>query len=369
MKKFSALSALLLGILFSVSIVNGQARRQPSFVKCKTTLKNAPPYSLGTKSRTLDGPPTLLLQIGVKPKHFNREDMMLLGQRLGLELCQEERVHIGIFDDRSAAKDYGTIYAYLAQKTEPGPLRGFYDLDRVAKKATLQFCTKRNNPLDEVVIDLTLSAKQGKAQGIVIDPNGSRIAGAVVRLKLVGDETSTYESLSDKLGRYEFEVKPGIYLVTTSVEGYNPIRRSLFRVESKQQVSINLRPALRLLSIGLKVTSQGTEYEVEKAAKVKYKSFAIPKAISPLNCLFLQFYQNKKQGKWVSFSKATATFDCITIIAEEIRVNSATLSIQALGEVTFESEGQEIKEDCLELEFENGLWNQRKCMPPNKSGE
>lgn len=123
-------------------------------VKC--VIKKPPKisYRLGIITRTVSGPPTLVVLISVKSKHFKVKDMRMLASQLNEEFCHEPRLRIVLFDKEEAAKTYSKMYAYLTQQEQPGPLRGFYKLDREKAEESISFCTKRNNPLDEVFINL-----------------------------------------------------------------------------------------------------------------------------------------------------------------------------------------------------------------------
>jgi hypothetical protein len=114
-------------------------------------------YRMGIFNRTIRGAPTLVIQISLKPNFFNREDLTALAQQLKEDFCKEQSIHVSIFDDAKEAKSTALVYGYLSQGGETGALRGFYDLDRATGKEVITFTTKRNSPLNEVVIDLRLT--------------------------------------------------------------------------------------------------------------------------------------------------------------------------------------------------------------------
>jgi hypothetical protein len=155
MRKHNLLVRVVIISALVLVVTAGASGQKP--VKCPSKSKTKTMYRMGISDRTAKGPPTLIMQISVQPKKFNREDITTLAQQLKEDFCQEQRIHISLFDDAKEAKSTALIYGYLSQGGETGALRGFYDLDRTTGKEVITFATKRNNPLNEVVIDLRLT--------------------------------------------------------------------------------------------------------------------------------------------------------------------------------------------------------------------
>lgn len=121
---------------------------------CKGT--QASKYTIEVGPRTIRSPVQLLLQVGVKPKQFNRTDMMLLAKQLNNDFCHEQGLYVAIYDSPRSVKEWhwSLDYARTGGESKTGPLRGFYYLNRATDEERITFSTERNNPLDEVVIIL-----------------------------------------------------------------------------------------------------------------------------------------------------------------------------------------------------------------------
>jgi hypothetical protein len=83
--------------------------------------------------------------------------MTLLAKQLSQDFCREQGLYVAIYDDPRAVKEWHWLFEYSRTegKSETGPLRGIYELDRKTGAEKITFSTKRNNPLDEVVIVLS----------------------------------------------------------------------------------------------------------------------------------------------------------------------------------------------------------------------
>lgn len=143
---------VIISALTLVAIANASGQKP---VKCLSKSKTKPFYRIEIVDRTIRGAPTLVMQISLKPKNFKSEDITALAQQLKEDFCKEQRIHVSLFDDAKEAKSTALIYGYLSQGGETGALRGFYDLDRTTGKELITFSTIRNNPLNEVMIDLS----------------------------------------------------------------------------------------------------------------------------------------------------------------------------------------------------------------------
>lgn len=122
---------------------------------CQGSDRSKIKYKLALVSKTLEDEPTLILQISVKPKHFNKTDLLLLAKRLKEEYCKVTKLNVALFDSYKEAKGVALIHAWVTKSGKTGALRGFYDLNRITHKESIMFATKRNSQLDEVVIDLS----------------------------------------------------------------------------------------------------------------------------------------------------------------------------------------------------------------------
>jgi len=119
----------------------------------------APHYRIGFKYRTVVSkarpiPPTLVLQISIKPPDFSREAMILLARRLNRDFAKEERLGVLLFGDYEAARRFDPT-----RKGDVEKLRGSYDLDRTTGKEELEIFLDPKEPQRNIKIDLTREAK------------------------------------------------------------------------------------------------------------------------------------------------------------------------------------------------------------------
>ena len=78
-------------------------------------------------------------------------------------------------------------------------------------------------------------AQLGQLEGLIIGPDGSPVAGAVVGFDFV-ERTSHTEVKTDKKGYYQLSILlPGTYTVTVKVDGKLRARRLFFRVVPGRQ--------------------------------------------------------------------------------------------------------------------------------------
>jgi hypothetical protein len=126
---------------------------QPLNSNLQGDIKSASKYRKGCKYRPETNPSRLVLQISVDPKHFSRNDMTALAQRLSRAFPREQLMTIAICDDYETAKDCGLLY-HMGRSERSPSLRGFYEIDRASGKEGISFSTARDKPLNEIDIDL-----------------------------------------------------------------------------------------------------------------------------------------------------------------------------------------------------------------------
>jgi hypothetical protein len=123
-------------------------------VKCRVEKDGTrpPKYSTGWHAYSSNGTPrTLFLAISVDPGHFRRADMVALARTLNRVYCKEPRLVVAVLDDHRAARAFSpTTETEWFQKH----IRGYYDLDRDARKETISFSTEPGKPRDEIKIAL-----------------------------------------------------------------------------------------------------------------------------------------------------------------------------------------------------------------------
>lgn len=135
-----------------VGFVSGQkaADRPPAGKKDR----RPPRYRIGLKYHTVEAAPTLVVNITVKPRHFNHEDMVALAHQLDKDFRQEKKLEVIIFSDHRAAKH--TVFNQESQtfKRDWVAMRGGYHLDRTTGEEYISFSPDPNEPRHEVRITL-----------------------------------------------------------------------------------------------------------------------------------------------------------------------------------------------------------------------
>jgi hypothetical protein len=152
------LSALLV-IIFCFALL---LRGQQSNVRCQRNEESprAPRYRIGQRYRTAAGLPTLVVNISINPRHFNRAEMEALAHRLNQDFNDEQRLGVGIFDNYRAARRFTAAYVSNTFEQDLTSLRGTYQLDRTTGDEYIEFSPNINRPQDKVRINLSSNMPQ-----------------------------------------------------------------------------------------------------------------------------------------------------------------------------------------------------------------
>lgn len=173
----------------------------------------------------------------------------------------------------------------------------------------------------------------GTVRGLVQDPKGDLIPNATIILESNGVQTRATSSAN---GDYEIQVPPGTYEITSEVPHYYPFRRARFCVESGKTTTINVAPPLRVLSIGLEVTSKGVREPVTTAPQPKYEVFPVESSSCRNANLLIEYEKRVKEGENIRYTRATASVGTVTVSAQTIRFNRVTLQLEATGNAEVE---------------------------------
>lgn len=119
--------------------------------KAKDEKIAAPKYRIADTTRTVSGPPTLVIYLSIKPNSFNQKDMEALARALDRRFCNEQRVSALIFDDRRIFPRTKAVDAI-----DWSAYRGDFLIDRQTEEGYISFSTERGKPRDEVNIKLEI---------------------------------------------------------------------------------------------------------------------------------------------------------------------------------------------------------------------
>jgi len=109
------------------------------------------------------------------------------------------------------------------------------------------------------------AATGGSISGTVADKSGAVVAGAMLKLVNVAQQT-TYQAISDKQGHYSFPNLPvGHYDLTTTATGFNPQRKADLKVDTDSAVRIDISLEVGMQTDTIIVTTDAG-VQVETAA-------------------------------------------------------------------------------------------------------
>jgi uncharacterized membrane protein len=94
------------------------------------------------------------------------------------------------------------------------------------------------------------SARRSKIVGTVLDKNGARIVGAVVKIE---NAQVSRAALSDTEGVFEVELPAGVYQMTVEMDGFNKFELSTFRVKAGARKTISVQMEVKIPQSTLKV--------------------------------------------------------------------------------------------------------------------
>jgi lipopolysaccharide assembly outer membrane protein LptD (OstA) len=106
----------------------------------------------------------------------------------------------------------------------------------------------------------------------------------------------------------------------------------------------------------LVVDEKGARDEFHFAAEPKYKTFKIPNSKDAVLKLVIRYDKKKQSGKIIIFTgnNLMASYDTFSIYANELRVNSQTLEIEAFGDVIMENGLKRERGKIAKLRVEGG---------------
>ncbi len=128
---------------------------------------------------------------------------------------------------------------------------------RLFHSAIVFFCLFATGPLG--------AATGGSISGVVIDPSGAVVAGAVLKLVNTGQQT-VYQAVLDRQGFYSFPNLPvGHYELTVSATGFTTQRKTNLMVDTDSILRVDVTLAVGRQSYSVTVTSEAG-VQVETAA-------------------------------------------------------------------------------------------------------
>jgi hypothetical protein len=199
---------------------------------------------------------------------------------------------------------------------------------------------------------LAVSAQTiGTVKGTVMDPQGAAIPGATV---IFENRHARQTVVTNDAGAYEIQLPTDTYSISTDLPAYYPFRRATFSVRPGSVTIINIAPLLRVLSVGLEVTSSGIREPVTKAPAPQYDSFWPSNSSETGLDLLVRFSRRRKREDKIEYRGAVASYDALTIYADKIRLDPKKPHFMAEGNVVVEDGNQRHDTNRAEIEFKAG---------------
>ncbi len=186
----------------------------------------------------------------------------------------------------------------------------------------------------------------GKVKGIVYDSSREAII-LEIEVSIEGKEIKRSVHPNSESGEYEFDVPSGIYNITTKEGIWHSIKRASFRVEAGKTTTINLYPAIRIVSTFLTLDGDKTTY----GSIPKYDLLNIDDASLDI---IIQVKEQKSDSGIIEYKYAALTFDNQTILADLIRFNKKSKTVELEGNILIDDNGQRSKTNKSGIEFLNG---------------
>ena len=109
---------------------------------------------------------------------------------------------------------------------------------------------------------------QAAIGGVVSDPSGAPVAGAVVEASSAALIEKTRTTVTDRVGRYRIEdLRPGTYEVRFTLQGWKPYRQEGIELTGSVTAIVNAQLAIGSMAEAVTVTADTGMIDVHKAAR------------------------------------------------------------------------------------------------------
>lgn len=229
--------------------------------------------------------------------------------------------------------------------------------------------------LDVLIVTAQPISTGNKASGTVLLTalrlDGSALSNLRITVLIEGKNLRREVSLNQQADEMSasVELPVGIYRVSTkrTFDNYKFVR-SAFRVRSQTVTRINIFPPYRVSAIFTHLDENGFRDEYLYDEEPKYQTFNVPQNKNKNINLVVQFNQKKQLGKITAFTGANvragsdlfksegmmASYDSFSIYANELRINSQTLEIEAFGNIVLENGAKRERAERAKIFFEGG---------------
>lgn len=149
MKNFKVVIFIFAILCFSEIVFSQETKT----TKCVVPKGLGGKYKLLSEAFPIGNSNEVLLEVIIKPKHFNKADLIELTKRIKTEYCNINEISLSMFDSKKVA--LGWHYDFVTSKGSIDRRRGIYFLNRKTNEEVIEFSTKFGNPISEVKLNLS----------------------------------------------------------------------------------------------------------------------------------------------------------------------------------------------------------------------
>jgi hypothetical protein len=192
-------------------------------------------------------------------------------------------------------------------------------------------------------------------RGLVIDDEGARFADASV---VIQGTTTRHATQTNQVGEYEFHVPAGLYRITCLASDWHyPFRRATILAQSGRTKTVNIRPPIEVLVMGIERTTSGLKDLTKLAPPPQYAVY-FPRSYKKTGLdVMIQSRQKFDNKSYVDYEQVMLSYDSVTLLAKKVRIHKKSLLVEAEGKVIFEDGDRIITGEQMRLDINSRTLN------------
>jgi hypothetical protein len=196
--------------------------------------------------------------------------------------------------------------------------------------------------------------RTGKLIGAVFDKEGAVVVMPKPTIIIRSAETGATNRITpNEDGKYEIELRTGIYQISSDVPGFYPFRRALFQIQPDETAMINLVPSVRYFVRGTTISK--TQAIDKPAPRPRYDIFSVPQSSSQLLNLVIQFGKRRMFNRTILYQNAILSYDQLTIYANNLTFERKSFRVKTSGnQILVEDGKQRSRISYAEVNFKEG---------------
>ena len=193
------------------------------------------------------------------------------------------------------------------------------------------------------------SRQRAGLSGRVMDINGAVIIGGDV--KISGQSVQITTPISPD-GRYNADLEPGVYEISTELPGWYPLLRAKVRVVAGRRAEVNLYPFLQRRSTSLVLSKVGLSEPSERLAAPAVEELNSLENMDKSLNVILQFESKRATVRSDFYRNAQLTYNHVTVRAWRINIDHHNNIVRARGSVQIDNGGKITKSDKARFRVE-----------------